>query len=64
LSTLWPPINVTPYWFIVSNPPRMISRKIAVSTPFFGKHVIAIAVMGVPAIAQTSLMELSAAMRP
>jgi hypothetical protein len=34
------------------------------STPFFGKQVIAIAVIGVPAIAQTSLMELSAAMRP
>ncbi len=64
LSTLWPPIRVTPYLFSVSKPPRMISPRIAGSTPFFGKQVIASAVSGVPAIAQTSLMEFSAAMCP
>jgi hypothetical protein len=34
------------------------------SKPFFGKQVMASAVMGRPPIAHTSLMELSALMRP
>jgi hypothetical protein len=42
----------------------MISPRIAGSTPFLGKHVIAMAVIGVPAIAHTSLIEFSAAIRP
>jgi hypothetical protein len=55
---------VTLFSINTDSPPRMISPSMAKSKPFFGKQVIAIAVIGVPPIAHTSLMELSAAMRP